>query len=99
MSPSFIFIVIQTCILKFVGIHSFRDSILCRRIILSTLGEPGFSNVDEIICEGVGMSESEEREVGKHAKIVTKLIQWSVKDLTLQQIVTLWRCKKEVPDL
>ena len=45
------------------------------------------------------MSESEEREVGKHAKIVTKLIQWSVKDLTLQQIVTLWRCKKEVPDL
>ena len=71
---------------------------LCKRIILSTLGEPGCSNVDEIIGKGSANPTTEIREVGEHAKNIVLLIQSSTKDLTLQQLVSIWR-GKDVPDL
>jgi ATP-dependent DNA helicase Q1 len=71
---------------------------LCKRIILSTLGEPGCSNVDEIIAKGSENPTTEVREVGRHAKNIVQLIQSSAKDLTIQQLVSTWR-GKDAPDL
>ena len=75
------------------------DDTLCRRIILSVLGEPGCENVDHVLTDNTS-SMTEEREVGQYAKDVVRLIQWSAKDLTIGQLVTLWRGKgEETPDL
>jgi len=67
------------------------DDELCRRIILSTLGEPGCASIERVLSQGSNNNTSEEKEVGKHAKTLARLIQWSPKDLTIQQIVTKWR--------
>jgi len=67
------------------------DDSLCRRIILSILGEPGCENMNDVL-----VSESQttiEREVGQYAKDVVQLIQSFGKDMTLQKIVTEWRGK------
>jgi len=75
------------------------DDQLCRRIILSTLGEPGCDSVEQVLLQSNG-NRTEEREVGKHAKVLVRLLQWSQKDMTLQQIVTLWRSTntEKIPD-
>ncbi len=73
------------------------DDSLCRRIILSILGEPGCENLNDIL-RGNSSSLTEEREVGQYAKDVVRLIQDVGKDLTLQQIVTAWR-RRDAPDV
>ena len=72
---------------------------MCRRIILSVLGEPGCENINDILTDETS-SLTITREVGQYAKDVVRLIQESSKDLTIQQVVALWRGKgKETPDL
>jgi hypothetical protein len=58
----------------------------CRNIILSTLGEinmPDISSTENV----------EVKDVTIHSKVAVQLVDWSVKDLTIQQLVTLWRGK------
>lgn len=70
---------------------------LCRQIILSTLGEPGCASLEQVILEADANTITEKREVGQHAKTLVQLIQSSSKDLTIQQLVTIWR-GKDAPD-
>ena len=71
---------------------------LCKQIILSTLGEPGYSNVQNLTEYNSEKATTEQREVGKHAKNIVRLIQNSDKDMTIQQLVSTWR-GKDAPDL
>ena len=76
------------------------DDSLCKRIILSTLGEPGVENIEDVMNSDVLNTTTEVREVGRFVKDVIRMIDGSAKDLTLTQIVTMWRCKgKDTPDL
>lgn len=62
------------------------DDAICRKMILSVLGEPG---VD--ISNSLDNSNTEKREVGSLAKDVVRLISESEKDQTLSQVVSAWR--------
>jgi superfamily II DNA helicase RecQ len=68
------------------------DDATCREVILATLGEP----VEKASRQSIGNVEV--KDVTKHAKIVIRLLDWSVKSLTIQQLVQLWR-GKEAPAL
>ncbi len=74
------------------------DDSICRRIILSILGEPGCENLNDVLAES--SSSTEERDVGNYAKNVIEVIQHQPKEVTLQQVVKIWRGgkEKEVPD-
>jgi len=64
---------------------------VCRQIILATLGD--INMIAELSTENV-----EVKDVTIHSRIAVQLVNWSVKDLTIQQLVTLWR-GKEAPAL
>jgi ATP-dependent DNA helicase Q1 len=71
------------------------DDSVCKRFIMSTLGEPGSDNVDDVIN-----SCGEEVQVGRFAQDIVKLIYFSNKDLTMAQVISIWRSKgKDTPDL
>ncbi len=75
------------------------DDSMCKRMILSVLGEPGCENMNNIITDN-SSSLTVERDVGQYAKDVVRLIQEAEKDLSLQQVVSRWRGKgKDTPDL
>lgn len=71
------------------------DNEMCRSIILSTLGEPGVPNGDELMRKGCPQNNAY-REVGQHARAVARLVLES-DDMTCQQLVTAWR-SKDPPD-
>ena len=71
------------------------DDSVCKRFILSTLGEPGSDNIEDVI-----KSCGEEIEVGKFVQDCVRMIHLSNKDLTMAQIIGVWRTKgKDTPDL
>jgi hypothetical protein len=73
---------------------------VCKAIILSSLGEPGAANPQDVERANLG-STTEEQDVGKHAQTVTKLLQYKIncgEDLTIPQLVKEWR-SKTAPDL
>ena len=83
---------------KYAQAHG--DDSLCRRMILSVLGEPGCESMTDVMSTAKANSTTEEREVGQYAKDVVRMIQCVPKDLTLAQIVAMWRSKgAETPDL
>jgi len=76
------------------------DDALCKRIILSNLGEPGSERIEDVINSGGANSTTTEREVGSFSKNVVRLIYEANKDMTMAQIVQTWRSKgKDTPDL
>jgi len=82
---------------KYAQAHG--DDSLCRRMILSVLGEPGCESMTDVMSTAKANSTTEEREVGQYAKDVVRMIQCVPKDLTLAQIVAMWRSKgAETPD-
>lgn len=71
------------------------DDSICRKMILSVLGEPGHE-----IADIPTNPNTVRREVGAFVKDVVRLVSESTKDLTLAQVVTLWRGKgDDTPDL
>lgn len=62
------------------------DDAICRKMILSVLGEPGHE-----IADMPTNPNTVKREVGAFVKDVVRLISESSRDLTLAQLVTLWR--------
>jgi hypothetical protein len=64
----------------------------CRQTILATLGD--IPPIDERLPA----DNVEVKDVTIHSRIAARLVDWSAKDLTIQQLVTLWR-GKEVPPL
>ena len=93
-------VLVSICMSSFTAVRYSQqhgDDALCRRIILSTLGEPGCASIEQVLSQGIS-NTTEEKEVGKHAKALVRLIQNSPKDLTIQQLVTKWR-GNDVPDL
>jgi homoserine dehydrogenase len=80
--------------------QSHGDDALCKRFILSNLGEPGSEKIDDVIRSGGANSTTKEREVGSFSKDVIRLIHEANKDMTMTQIVQIWRSKgKNTPDL
>ena len=80
--------------------QSHGDDALCKRIILSNLGEPGSEIIDDVIKSGGANSTTVEREITSFIKDVVRLIHEANKDMTMAQIVQLWRSKgKHTPDL
>ena len=78
---------------KYAQTHG--DGSVCMRFILSTLGEPGCESIEDDVN-----SSGEPREVGTYVRDVVRLIHMSPKDLTMAQIVSIWRSKgKDTPDL
>ena len=76
------------------------DDALCKRIILSNLGEPGSEKIEDVINSGGANSTTTEREIGSFSKGVVRLIHEANKDMTMAQIVQTWRSKgKDTPDL
>jgi len=67
------------------------DDALCKKIILSSLGEPGAEGLQALLKNGCDRTES--REVGQHAKVATKLLNESSDKMTAAQLVTQWRSK------
>jgi ATP-dependent DNA helicase Q1 len=83
---------------KYAQCHG--DDALCKRFILSNLGEPGSEKIDDVIRSGGANSTTKEREVGSFSKDVIRLIHEANKDMTMTQIVQIWRSKgKNTPDL
>jgi len=75
------------------------DDALCKRIILSNLGEPGSEKIEDVINSGGANSTTEEREIGKLCKDLVRMIYESGRDMTMAQIVQMWRSKgKDTPD-
>lgn len=75
------------------------DDALCKRIILSNLGEPGSEKIEDVINSGGANSTTEEREIGMFCKDLVKMIHDSGRDMTMTQIVQIWRSKgKDTPD-
>lgn len=75
------------------------DDTLCKRIILSNLGEPGSEKIEDVINSGGANSTTEEREIGMFCKDLVKMIHDSGRDMTMTQIVQMWRSKgKDTPD-
>mmetsp|Transcript_11878 Transcript_11878/g.22244 ORF Transcript_11878/g.22244 Transcript_11878/m.22244 type:complete len:894 (-) Transcript_11878:838-3519(-) len=75
------------------------DDALCKRIILSNLGEPGSEKIEDVINCGGANSTTEEREIGMFCKDLVKMIHNSGRDMTMTQIVQMWRSKgRDTPD-
>ena len=67
------------------------DDSLCKRIILSTLGEPGSEQIADVLNSEAANSTTQPREVTRFAKDVIRIIHESSKAMTMAQIVTMWR--------
>ena len=62
------------------------DDALCKKIILSSLGEPGAEDLQALLKNGCDRTEP--REVGRHAKVAAKLLNESNDKMTAAQLVT-----------
>mmetsp|Transcript_34480 Transcript_34480/g.101320 ORF Transcript_34480/g.101320 Transcript_34480/m.101320 type:complete len:1203 (-) Transcript_34480:13-3621(-) len=67
------------------------DDALCKRIILSSLGEPGAEDLQMLLKNGCDRTEP--REVGRHAKVAATLLYENSGNMTAAQLVTQWRSK------